>query len=99
MPGREIYDEVVAWLGAGKAAIRCSELTKRLRKLGFRIRDGKKGGHKMFFHDGIPTFYSGSYDCGHGANSEINVAYINNILRILKRHEAEIIEYLEEKDK
>jgi len=99
MPGREIYDEVVAWLEASKATVRCSELTKRLRELGFRIRDGKKGGHKTFVHDGIPAFYSGSYDCGHGANPEIKPAYISNILRILRLHEAEIVKYLEEKDK
>ena len=95
MSGREIYDQVVARLAASKTNIRCNELANLLGRLRFRIRDGKKGGHKVFFHDGVPTFDSGSYNCGHGANPEIKPAYITKILRILKIHETEIIEYLE----
>jgi len=95
MSAKLLYTEVVKTLQASKASIRCDTLAEQLARLGFEVRDGKRGGHKVFFHDGISTFTSGSYNCGHGRNPEIKPAYIGKILRILLRYEAEIIGFLE----
>ncbi len=95
MSAELIYTEVVSTLQASKANIRCNTLAEQLARLGFEVRDGKRGGHKVFFHDGISAFTSGSYNCGHGKNPEIKPAYIGKILRILRQYEDEIIDFLE----
>ena len=43
----------------------------QLERLGFEVRDGSKGGHKVYTHDGLPSFFSASFNCGHGKNPEI----------------------------
>lgn len=90
-----IFEEVVDGLSAAKRSIRCDDLAGQLNRLGFEVREGKSGGHRVFIHDGIPAFTSGSYNCGHGRNPEIKPAYISNVLRILRQNEAEILDYLE----
>ena len=61
------------------------------------VETSKQGGHKIYVHDGLPEFKSASYNCGHGRNPEIKPAYIRNVLRILRQHEAEIVNYLEKR--
>ena len=78
--------------------MRCADLGKLLESLGFDVKDSGRGGHKVFFHDHLEGFISGSYDCGHGRNSEIKPAYINNVLRILRQYEAELTGYLEKRN-
>ncbi len=95
MSAKLLYMEVVETLQASKANVRCDTLAEQLARLGFEVRDGKRGGHKVFVHDGIPTFTSGSYNCGHGRNPEIKPAYIGKVLRILRQYEDEIIDFLE----
>jgi len=95
MSPRLIYDGVVETLQASKANIRCDTLAEQLARLGFEVRNGKRGGHKVFFHDGIAAFTSGSYNCGHGRNPENKPAYIGKVLRILRQYEVEIIDFLE----
>jgi hypothetical protein len=92
-----LFGQVVAKLEAAKRSIRCDELAEQLELLGFEVRDGKQGGHKIYVHDGLPEFKSASYNCGHGRNPEIKPAYIRNVLRILRQHEAEIVNYLEKR--
>lgn len=94
---KRILEEVVAELSAGKKSIRCDELAEQLNRLGFEVREGKSGGHRVFVHGGLPSFKSGSYNCGHGRNPEIKPAYIKNVLRILCQYQAEILEYLGER--
>jgi len=80
----------------GKGSLRCTEVSTLLQLLGFEVRDGKRGGHKLYFHDGIPDFQSGSFNCGHGRNPEIKAAYITKIVRTIDTHEAALKEYLRE---
>ena len=80
----------------GRRNLRCIELTQILEQLGFEVRDGKRGGHKLLFHRQLSGFRSASFNCGHGKNPEIKPAYISNILRILQIYEAELKEYLGE---
>ncbi|HFE37055.1 MAG TPA: type II toxin-antitoxin system HicA family toxin [Gammaproteobacteria bacterium] len=84
------YTHVVETLNANLSGTRCKELSELLRGLGFEVRDGKRGGHKLFFHDGISAFQSGSYNCGHGKNPVVNKVYIKKVLKILKQFEAEL---------
>ncbi len=95
MAAKQVLEEVVGILNASVSSIRCDTLAAQLARLGFEVRDGKQGGHKIFVHDGIPEFFSGSYNCGHGKNPEIKPAYIRKVLRILQQHEKEIIDFLE----
>lgn len=80
-----------------KASLCCAEVKDLLESLGFEVRDGKQGGHKIFVHQGLPSFQSGSFNCGHGKNPEIKPAYIGKIIQILKQYHDELEQYLRSK--
>lgn len=84
----------MARLQSAKASISCSEMSELLTSLGFEVRNGKLGSHRMFFHDGLPDFHSGSYNGGHGRDSQIKRPYVVKILRILRRYESELKSFL-----
>ena len=69
-----------------------------LESLGFEVRDGKRGGHKLFFHDGLPDFRSGSFNCGHGKNPEVKPAYITKIINVLETYDESLRAYLGEEE-
>jgi hypothetical protein len=92
---RTSLQDIIETLEASQHTIRCQEMSKYLQQLGFEVRDGKKEGHKIFTHDGIPSFWSSSYTCGHGKNPEIKPAYVRKIVTMLRRYEAELTEFLE----
>jgi hypothetical protein len=71
---------------------------KGIERLGFAVRDGRKQGHKVVLHDGIPNFWSAAFTCGHGRNPEVKAAYVTKIRKALLRYEVEIINYLESSD-
>jgi hypothetical protein len=79
-----------------EASVKCDELQKYLEDLGFKVRDGKKQGHKIVTHPGLENFYSTSYTCGHGRNPEIKPQYIKNIRKTLLQHKEELKAYLKE---
>ncbi len=95
MSARIRFQEVVDRLQSRKTNLCCKDVKELLAQLGFEVRDGKKGGHKVYVHDGLPAFTSGSFDCGHGKNPEIKPAYIGKILRVLQAHEADLLRFLE----
>jgi hypothetical protein len=72
--------------------------TTLLESLGFDVRDGKKGGHKIYVHKDLPTFKSGSYNCGHGKDPEIKSPYITKIINNLDPYREDIIKYLEKEN-
>lgn len=79
---------------AANSSIRCGELSVLLTSLGFKIRSGGRGNHKVFTHAGLKGFFSGSFDCGHGVDPEVKKNYIRDIMRIFRTYEAELKEYL-----
>ena len=81
-----------------KSNLCCNDLKALLSELGFVVRDGKRGGHKIFTHPGLPSFKSGSYNCGHGKNPEIKPAYITKIIAVIRTYEGELKTYLERCD-
>ena len=95
MSGKVALSEARKRLKASRRSIRCGDLTKLLEGLGFEVRDGKLGGHKLFIHDGLLGFTSASFNCGHGKNPEVKLAYISKILKLLETYEAELITYLD----
>jgi len=90
-----LLDQTNASLHTSKAAKRCEEVVKLLEGLGFQVRDGKCPGHKIYTHPGLPDFRSGSFNCEHGKNPQIKLAYISNILRVLSEHDSALRAYLE----
>ena len=85
-----ILAEVKETLRTRKSNLHCKEVKALLESLGFEVRDGKRGGHKLYFHDDLPKFTSGSYNCGHGKNPEIKSAYIAKIIRVLEMQESDL---------
>lgn len=95
MRGKLIIENTIEHLQQHKTNLCCEEVKRLLVSLGFEVRDGKQGGHKVFFHQGVPGFMSAAFNCGHGKNPEIKPAYIGKIIQIPKQHHAELAEYLE----
>lgn len=81
---------VIDYLQQHKASLCCDDIKRLLASLGFEVRDGKQGGHKVFVHYGLPSFHSGSFNCGHGKNPEIKPAYISKIIQILKLYQDDL---------
>ena len=89
------YDSVLNEFKQAGASMRCARVKKLLESLGFTVRDGGNGNHKIFGHSGISTFTTSNYDCGHGSNSEVKPIYIKkNIIKILEAFEDEIKGFL-----
>ena len=95
MRSQEQYKAALSRLRAAGATIRCRDLAAELQSLGFEVRDGRKPGHKVFVHHGVPNFSAGSYTCGHGRNPEIKPVYVKKVLKLLKQYESELIHHLE----
>jgi len=93
-----IYTDVINALNNAGASMRCKQVTTLLKELGFDIKDGKRGGHKVFTHQNIQSFISGSYNCEHGKNPEIKRTYIKQVIKVLNKYEQELVEYLEKKN-
>lgn len=85
---------VIHQLQQHKSSLCCEDVKRLLSELGFDVRDGKQGGHKIFVHQGLSAFYSGSFNCGHGKNPEIKPAYITKIIQILKQNQEALDHYL-----
>lgn len=95
MSAKLVLQRVVETLQQRKTNLCCNDVKGLLIELGFEVRDGKRGGHKVFVHQGLPSFKSGSFNCGHGKNPEIKPAYIAKILKVLEIHKSELENYLE----
>jgi hypothetical protein len=85
---------IINQLQQHKSSLCCEDVKRLLTELGFDVRDGKQGGHKIFVHQGLLSFHSGSFNCGHGKNPEIKSAYIAKIIQILKQNQNELDDYL-----
>lgn len=95
--GEEVFQEAVDHFKKSKKSLRCSQVTKSLTELGFDVRDGRRGGHKIFVHDHLSGFTSSSYNCGHGKNPEIKPQYIVNIVKVLEENSDGLVVFLDDK--
>lgn len=85
-----MVEQTIQILKQRKNNIRCSELQNFLDQLGFIVRHGKKGGHKVFIHPQLSNFESGSFNCDHGKNPQIKSIYVRKIIDILEQHKDEL---------
>lgn len=90
MSGNVSVREVIVELAVSKRSIRCSRVTELLCGLGFEIREGRRGGHRIVTHNGLEGFYSTSFDYRHGRNPEIKPAYIGKIVKLLEQYEEDL---------
>lgn len=93
------FNELVSFLNNAGNNTRCDELKGWLEATGFTVRDGKKGNHKIFIHNGLRDagFFSSSYDCGHGKNPSVKKPYITKILnQVVLKYETELRRFLGE---
>ncbi|MBE0353113.1 HicA toxin of toxin-antitoxin [Colwellia chukchiensis] len=95
---KELYDEVITTFQNAGASMRCQQAKSLLGELGFNVKDGRKGGHKVFTHPHLEGFTSGSLNCDHGRNPEIKKPYIKKIIKVLEKYENELVKYLEKRD-
>jgi len=79
--------QIIAKLESSKAELRCQDVVCALESLGFDVHDGKKQGHKIVLHGGIPAFFSASFTCEYDRDPEIRPVYVKNLLTVLRRHE------------
>jgi len=79
------------------ANLRCKDLISRLRDLCFYVRDGRRPGHKVVTHPGLPGLTSLGFTCGHGRNPEIKPVYVRNVARMVRVYQAELTDYLRER--
>ncbi|GFO72829.1 toxin [Bathymodiolus japonicus methanotrophic gill symbiont] len=75
-----------------------AEAKALLRKLDFELKDGRRGGHKVYTHPHIASFTSGSLNCDHGRNPEIKKPYIKKIIKVLEKYKNELVKYLEKRN-
>lgn len=93
MPASPV-DDAIAELEQRKRSMRCSELVAVLEALGFEVRDGSRGGHKVYTHPYLKDFTSDGINCEHGRNPQIKPAYVAKAIRNLKRHKDELEKFL-----
>lgn len=73
-----------------KKSTRCNELIEILQKLGFIVRDGRRGGHKLYIHSNLKEFLGGSFNCDHGKNPQIKPVYVQRVIKTLEDFEGEL---------
>jgi hypothetical protein len=77
---------VIERLHTGAGSLRCSELVSLLEALGFEVRRGRRGNHRIVTHPGLTDFLGTAFDCGHGRDAPVRPVYVRNVRRILEEH-------------
>jgi len=79
-------DDVIDLFHQKRRSLPCSEATRELESLGFRVRSGSKGGHRVVSHPGLADFHGTSFNGGHGSDEELKAGYVGNLIRVLRQH-------------
>jgi hypothetical protein len=90
-------DQVLAELDRAGGRILCDDLCKLLESLGFYFKSKKTKGHKLYFHDGLINFRSGSFNCDHSKNPPVKAAYVQNVRATINEFRDELNQFLEGK--
>lgn len=88
-------DDVIDLFQQKRRSLPCSEATRELQSLGFHVRAGSKGGHRVVSHPGLEDFHGTSFNGGHGADDELKPGYVGNLIRVLKQHKEALEKLLE----
>jgi len=70
----------------------CADLEAVLRALGFRVRDGRRGGHKLFTRPGLVGFHGGSFN---GGTNPIRPCYVVTVIRTINLYREDLKTLLE----
>jgi len=91
------YDSVLDGLKAGKAGsgLPCADVRALLEQVGFHVKDGANGGHKVVTHPHVPDFTSTGYNC-RGGNGEVSRNYLGLLIRVMRQHKDAIKRHLGE---
>lgn len=73
-----------------KANLRCKEICAGLEYLGFTVRDGRRGGHKIVSHSSLEDFIGTNFNGGHGTNDIVRPRYVEKLLRVLENWSDEL---------
>ena len=66
--------------------LRCAELVRLLEDLGFEVRRGRRGNHRVVSHPRLPNFTSMSFDCGHGRDPQVRSSYVRKLRQMVREH-------------
>lgn len=88
-------DEALNVLEQNKRTMRCSAMEGLLVSLGFRVRDGKLGGHKTFSQPNLKGFFGSGYDCGHKSDGVLKICYVLKVARVIKLYRDELEKLME----
>jgi len=66
-----------------KTNLRCNEVKAGLEHLGFTVRDGRRGGHKIVSHPQLKDFFGTDFNGGSGPNDLVKPRYIEKLTRVL----------------
>jgi hypothetical protein len=80
------YEAAISNIPVSGKNVTCSDITKILKSLGYTVRNGKRGGHKVFFNDSVPGFSGSGYNCGHGRDPILKRGYVVRIRQELILH-------------
>jgi hypothetical protein len=58
--------------------------------LGFVVRDGSRGGHKLFTHPKLSDFLGAAFNCGHSTGDVVKPAYVRDIQKIVEKYRDEL---------
>jgi len=73
-----------------KKSTRCKELIQILEELGFVVRDGRRGGHKLYIHPDLTEFAGDGFNCEHGKNPQIKPVYVQRVIKTLEEFKDEL---------
>ena len=90
------YEKCRKLLTERQTSLRCREVLKVLKDLGFKVKDASGGGHKLYRHPAIHDFFGSNFNCGHNSGDVIKANYIKSMLNVIEQYETEIKEFLGE---
>lgn len=81
-------DEALRTLSDREASLRCRELVQLLVELGFNVRDGRLGGHKIVHHAGLhPHGWRGiGFNCGHNPHDNVRAVYVRRVRAVIEEY-------------
>jgi len=78
-------DSAIETLRNGRGNVRCQDLVRMLRDLGFSVAvRARSPGHHTFYHPADGKTIFGNFDCGHGRNPVPKRPYVLSVIRALE---------------
>lgn len=88
-------DQALDQLAVNKRNMKCSTLESILASLGFTVRRGSRGGHRVYSHAHIKEFRGSGFNGGHGADDQVKAPYVLGAIKVIKMHRMELEKFME----